>query len=95
MGVFIIARAWRSVALAFGLICFGPAASLNAGTLISPGTFNMMRKSAEPFGLLAIKLSAGGLNDKWNGVERKLAGRPAIPCHRGQRQNPRWPRPLW
>lgn len=72
MGVFIVARAWRSVALALGLICFGPAASLNAGTLISPGTFKMMRKSAEPFGLVAIKLTAGGLNDKWNGVERKL-----------------------
>jgi predicted transglutaminase-like cysteine proteinase len=58
--------------LAFGLICFGPAANLNAGTLISPGMLNVIRKSAEPFGLFAIKLSAGGLNDKWNGVERKL-----------------------
>jgi predicted transglutaminase-like cysteine proteinase len=72
MSTFKMTRTWRAVALAFGLICFGPAANLNAGTLISPGTFNAMRKSAEPFGLVAIKLTAGGLNDKWNGVERKL-----------------------
>jgi predicted transglutaminase-like cysteine proteinase len=58
--------------LAFGMICFGPAASLNAGTLISPGTLNAMRRSAEPFGLIAIKMSAGGLADKWTGLERKL-----------------------
>ena len=58
--------------LAFGLICCGPAANLSAGTLISPGTLNMMRKSAEPFGLIAIKLSAGGLAEKWNGLGAKL-----------------------
>ena len=65
-------RTWRAAVLALGLICFGPAANLNAGTLISPGTLNAVRKSAEPFGLIAIKLSAGGLNEKWNGLERKL-----------------------
>jgi predicted transglutaminase-like cysteine proteinase len=58
--------------LAWGLACFGPAANLNAGTLISPGTLDAIRKSAEPFGLFATKLSGGGLLDKWNGVERKL-----------------------
>src|SRR5579863_6140736 len=72
MGVFNMTSAWRTAVLAFGLICFGPVANVNAGTLISPGTFNVMRKSAQPFGLVAIKLSAGGLNDKWSGVERKL-----------------------
>jgi predicted transglutaminase-like cysteine proteinase len=72
MGAFNTTRTWRVAALAFGLICFGPAASLNAGTLISPGTLNAMRRSAEPFGLIAIKMSAGGLADKWTGLERKL-----------------------
>jgi predicted transglutaminase-like cysteine proteinase len=72
MGVFNTTSAWRAAVLAVGLICFGPATNLNAGTLISPGTLDAMRKSAEPFGLVAIKLSAGGLNEKWNGVERKL-----------------------
>jgi len=72
MGVFRTTRTWRTVVLAFGLTCFWPAANLSAGTLISPGMLNGMRKSAEPFGLVAIKLSAGGLTDKWNGLERKL-----------------------
>jgi predicted transglutaminase-like cysteine proteinase len=72
MGAFNTTRTWRAAILAFCLLCFGPAANLNAGTLISPGTLNAMRKSAEPFGLIAIKLSSGGLAEKWNGLERKL-----------------------
>src|SRR3984957_2162847 len=63
---------WRAVILAWGLVWFGPAANLNAGTLISPGTLDLIRKSAEPFGLFATRLAGGGLLDKWNGVERKL-----------------------
>jgi predicted transglutaminase-like cysteine proteinase len=72
MGTFKMTRTWRAIVLAFGLTCLWPAAKVNAGTLISPGTLNAIRKSAEPFGLSTIKLSAGGLNDKWNGLERKL-----------------------
>src|ERR1700735_2361486 len=76
MGYFSHRPSWRAVVLplvlAWGLACFGPAANLNAGTLISPGTLDAIRKSAEPFGLFATKLSGGGLLDKWNGVERKL-----------------------
>jgi predicted transglutaminase-like cysteine proteinase len=63
---------WRAIVLAFGLVWFGPAANLNAGTLISPGTLDLIRKSAEPFGLFATRLSSGGLLEKWTGVERKL-----------------------
>jgi predicted transglutaminase-like cysteine proteinase len=63
---------WRAIVLALGLVWFGPAANLNAGTLISPGTLDLIRKSAEPFGLFATRLSAGGLLEKWVGVERKL-----------------------
>ena len=58
--------------MALGLVCFGPAANVHAGSLISPGTLDVIRKSAEPFGLFAMRLSAGGLTEKWNGVERKL-----------------------
>jgi predicted transglutaminase-like cysteine proteinase len=54
------------------MVCFGPAADLRAGTLISPGAMDLIRKSAEPFGLFASKLSAGMLREKWLGVERKL-----------------------
>jgi predicted transglutaminase-like cysteine proteinase len=64
---------WRAVALACSMVWFGPAADLAAGTLISPGALDLIRKSAEPFGLFASRMSAGGLREKWMGVERKLS----------------------
>jgi predicted transglutaminase-like cysteine proteinase len=78
MGYFGHRPRWRAVVmssilglvLALGPVCFGPAA--NAGSLISPGMLDVIRKSAEPFGLFATRLSGGGLLNKWNGVERKL-----------------------
>src|SRR5580692_2734984 len=74
MGYFSHRPSWRAAVLAsvfaWGLVGFGPMA--NAGTLISPGMLNGIRKSAEPFGLSATRLPGGGLLDKWNGVERKL-----------------------
>jgi predicted transglutaminase-like cysteine proteinase len=70
MRYFSNGQAWCAVVLACALVGLGSAAS--AGTLISPGSLDLIRKSAEPFGLFATKLSAGGLLDKWNGLERKL-----------------------
>src|ERR1700726_2624010 len=72
MGFFGHSQTWRAVVLAWGMVWFGPAAQLTAGTLISPGALDLVRKSAEPFGLFASKLSGGGLREKWLGVERKL-----------------------
>jgi predicted transglutaminase-like cysteine proteinase len=72
MDYFINGQTWRAVVLAWALVLFGPAAGLKAGPLISPGTLEGIRKSAEPFGLFATRLSSGGLAEKWNGVERKL-----------------------
>jgi predicted transglutaminase-like cysteine proteinase len=72
MGYFSNGQTWRAVALAWVLLWLGPAANLNAGTLISPGTLDLIRKSAEPFGLFATRLSGGNLSEKWKGVERKL-----------------------
>jgi predicted transglutaminase-like cysteine proteinase len=72
MGYF---RGWRTgqaIVLACVLIWFGPAAKLTAGTLIAPGTLDLIRKSAEPFGLFVTELSGGSLREKWIGVERKL-----------------------
>jgi predicted transglutaminase-like cysteine proteinase len=54
------------------MVWFGPAADLTAGTLISPGAMDLIRKSAEPFGMFVSKVSAGALREKWLGVERKL-----------------------
>jgi hypothetical protein len=72
MEFFSHSQTWRVVVLAWGMAWFGPATHLTAGTLIAPGALELIRKSAEPFGLFASKLSGGGLREKWLGVERKL-----------------------
>jgi predicted transglutaminase-like cysteine proteinase len=72
MGYFSSGQTWRAIVLAWAVLWFGPAANLSAGTLISPGALDLIRKSAEPFGLFATRLSAGGLSEKWKSVERKL-----------------------
>lgn len=63
----------RALILACGLICFGLGAPVSAGTLLTPGTATLIRKSAEPFGLSATSLTAGGLYEKWQSVQRRLA----------------------
>jgi len=65
-------HAWRAAILALGLIWFGPAADLAAGSLLTPGASGLIRKSAEPFGLLTSAVFAGGVHDKWLGLARKL-----------------------
>src|ERR1700722_6752822 len=72
MRIFGHSRAWCVVIMVWGMIWFGPAADLTAGTLISPGAMDLIRKSAEPFGLFVSKVSSGALREKWLGVERKL-----------------------
>src|SRR5579872_3676689 len=72
MGYFRGGRTGQAIVLACVLIWFGPAARLTAGTLIAPGTLDLIRKSAEPFGLFVTELSGGSLREKWMGVERKL-----------------------
>jgi predicted transglutaminase-like cysteine proteinase len=72
MGILGRARAVRAIALAWSLAWFGAAADLKAGSLDSPGSSPAAGQSAEPFGLFASPLSAGGLRDKWLDVERKL-----------------------
>jgi predicted transglutaminase-like cysteine proteinase len=72
MGTFDHARALRAVILAWGIVWFGPAADLRAGTLDSQGSPEVIGKSAEPFGLFAATLSEGGVREKWLGVQRRL-----------------------
>ena len=72
MGIFNYSRALRVTVMAWGMLAFGPAPDLAAGTLLSPGSADLVRKSAEPFGVFAFRLSGGGLWEKWLGVERKL-----------------------
>jgi predicted transglutaminase-like cysteine proteinase len=68
----IHSRAWRAVILAWGLIWFGPAADLAAASLQTPGASGLIRLSAEPFGLFASAVFAGGVHEKWRGLARKL-----------------------
>jgi predicted transglutaminase-like cysteine proteinase len=72
MGIFNYSRALSVAVMAWGMVSFGPASDLIAGTLLSPGSADLVRKSAEPFGVLAFRLSGGGLREKWRGVQRKL-----------------------
>ncbi|MCP3475282.1 transglutaminase-like cysteine peptidase [Bradyrhizobium sp. CCGUVB1N3] len=65
-------RAWRAVLLLCGLILLGSAADLRAGTLLSPGSAVLVRKSAEPFGVFAFAISAGRVRDKWFHLKDKL-----------------------
>lgn len=71
MGFFAQSQPWRAIALAASLLWFS-AADLYAGSLISPGTLDLIRKSAEPFGLFASRVNSGSLREKWLGVERRL-----------------------
>jgi hypothetical protein len=52
MGIFSYSRALRVAVMAWGVLLFGPAPDLAAGTLLSPGSADLVRKSAEPFGVL-------------------------------------------
>ncbi len=72
MGIFSYSRALRVAVMAWGMVSFGPAPDLAAGTLLSPGSADLVRKSAEPFGVFAFRLSGGGLWEKWLGVQHRL-----------------------
>ena len=68
MGIFGHRHALCVAALACVLAWFGSVTGLSAATLDSPPTPDV----AEPFGLSASAVYAGGLRDKWLGVARKL-----------------------
>ena len=72
MGILGRWRGWRAVLLAWCVVWFGPAADLRAGTSDGTGTPGIIGRSAEPFGLAAAVLSAGGLRAKWRAVARQL-----------------------
>src|SRR5258705_11541460 len=72
MGIFSCPRALRVAVMAWVVLSFGPAQDIAAGTLLSPGPADLVRKSAEPFGVFAFRLAGGGVREKWLGVQRKL-----------------------
>jgi predicted transglutaminase-like cysteine proteinase len=72
MGLSGHSHALRAVVLAWGMVWFGPAADLAAGTPDSRGQMELTVRSDEPFKLFVSTLSWGGVREKWRGVERKL-----------------------
>jgi len=64
-------RVWRAVMLACGLAWFGSVSGLKAETLAAPAP-EMATRSTEPFGLATTALAAGGVHDKWLGLQRRL-----------------------
>jgi predicted transglutaminase-like cysteine proteinase len=65
-------HAWRALVLASGIFCFGPTGHLTAATPDLTVASEQAGNRSEPFGLSASKLLAGGVREKWLGVERKL-----------------------
>ena len=67
----VFSRAWRAGIVACGVAWFGSADS-RAETPVLSASIELMARSAEPFGLAASSLTAGGLRDKWLGVLHRL-----------------------
>jgi predicted transglutaminase-like cysteine proteinase len=67
----VFSRAWRAGIVACSVAWFGSADS-RAETSVLSASIELMARSAEPFGLAASSLTAGGLRDKWLGVLRRL-----------------------
>ena len=67
----VFSRAWRAGVIVCGVAWFGLADS-RAETPVLSASIELMARSAEPFGLAASSLTAGGLRDKWLGVQRRL-----------------------
>ena len=74
MAISVNSRALHAIFLACGLIAYGLAWSgpAVAGTLLSPGTAVLIKKSAEPFGQPTAMLFDGRLQEKWQRVQRRL-----------------------
>jgi predicted transglutaminase-like cysteine proteinase len=60
----------RALMLACAVV-FAASADLKAGTLERAASY-AASSSSQPFGLAASRVFAGGLREKWRGVERKL-----------------------
>ena len=71
MGWSVYSHAWRAGIVACGLAWFGAADSRAEGPE-PPASTASPQPSAEPFGLAATALPAGGLRDKWLAVQRRL-----------------------
>jgi predicted transglutaminase-like cysteine proteinase len=76
MGLLGPARAWRYAVRMCGLTWFALATGSSAGALAAPGIVEpaavFTAEAAEPFGVSASVVSAGGLRTKWLGVSQRI-----------------------
>ena len=72
MGIFSGSRMLGIDVMVCGMVSFGLASDLAAGPRLSPNHADLVRKSAEPFGVFAFRRSGGGMWEKWLGVQRML-----------------------
>ena len=71
MRLSVFSRAWRAGIVACGMAWLGSADS-RAEMPVLPVLMELMAQPVQPFGLAASSLTAGGLRDKWLGVQRRL-----------------------
>ena len=67
----LLSRAGRAGIVACGVAWFGSTDS-RAETPVLSASIELTARSAEPFGIAAASLTAGGLRDKWLGVLHRL-----------------------
>jgi predicted transglutaminase-like cysteine proteinase len=72
MGFFGQQRAWRAILLACGMAWLGSASGLKAAETVAVAVPELAPRSSEPFGLFTTALVAGGLHDKWLGLQHRL-----------------------
>jgi predicted transglutaminase-like cysteine proteinase len=72
MGIFNYQRIACTVALACGLLQFGPASAFDTAAPLQLGAQVRSVASAEPFGLAASPVNAGPVHDKWSALKNKL-----------------------
>lgn len=72
MGLSVYSRALCAGIVAWGLALLGPAVELRAETPDPSASAGQPHRSAQPFGLPTASLAAGGLRDKWLGVQHRL-----------------------
>jgi hypothetical protein len=72
MKIFSFSCALGVAVTAWGMVAFGPESGFAAGKLHLPGSADLVRKSAEPFGIFAFRPSGGELREKWLAVQHKF-----------------------
>jgi predicted transglutaminase-like cysteine proteinase len=65
-------RAWRAIAVAWGLSSICLPTELMAEAVNLPGAVEGTGRSKEPFGISTAKVTAGALLEKWLDVEREI-----------------------